>query len=200
MFAALKSQMRPAVAALLFFTLLTGLIYPLALTGMARALFPAQADGTLVMGEGRTVGSALIGQPFTSPAYFWSRPSATSPDGYNAAASSGSNLGPSNPALLQAVAGRIKALRDADPGNALPVPVDIVTASASGLDPHISPAAAAYQAGRVARVRGLNEKEVLRLVAMYTEGRQWGVFGEPRVNVLPLNMALDELAPRTENR
>jgi K+-transporting ATPase ATPase C chain len=187
---------RPAVVLLAAFTLLTGLLYPLVVTGLAQAIFPYQANGSLIRtsgapGIGGTAGSALIGQPFDDPGYFWGRPSATVPFPYNAGASSGSNLGPSNPALVEAVRARLAALREADPGNTQPVPVDLVTASASGLDPHISVAAALYQVPRVARARGLNAEAVRQLVAQQTEDRQFGILGEPRVNVLKLNLALD---------
>ncbi len=172
---------------------IVGVIYPLAVTGIARGFFSHEAEGSMIVEKGQVLGSELIGQPFSDPGYFWSRPSATVPIPYNAAASSGSNLGPTNPVLLDAVAARIEALRAADPGNAAPVPVDLVTSSGSGLDPHISPAAAEYQVERVARARGLEEDTVRALVAQHTEGRQWGVFGDPRVNVLELNVALDAL-------
>jgi K+-transporting ATPase ATPase C chain len=185
------AYLRPAIVLTLALTAVTGLAYPLLVTGAAQLLFPRQANGSLIVQDGKIVGSSLIGQPFDDPRYFWSRPSATSPYPYNAAASSGSNLGPTNPALAEAVKARIAALRAADPGNAAPVPVDLVTASASGLDPHISPAAALYQAGRVARARKAEESAVRKLVEQHTEGRQFGFLGEPRVNVLALNRALD---------
>jgi K+-transporting ATPase ATPase C chain len=193
MFRTLASQLRPALLSLLFFTALTGLLYPAVVTGLAQVLFPAQANGSLILRGGKPVGSELIGQPFSEPKYFWSRPSATSPQPYNAAASGGSNLGPTNPDLERAVAERIRALREADPGNTAPVPVDLVTASGSGLDPHISPAAASYQVPRVARLRGLKEQDLRKLVAEHTEDRQLGVLGEARVNVLRLNLSLDSL-------
>jgi K+-transporting ATPase ATPase C chain len=176
---------------LILMTVITGLIYPAAVTGLAQLIFPAQANGSLIEQGGHAAGSALLGQPFSDPGHFWSRPSATSPYPYNASSSSGSNQGPTNPALAEAVAGRIKALRDADPGNNAPVPVDLVTASASGLDPHISPAAAEYQVNRVAKARGMDPARVRALIAAYTDGRQMGFLGEPGVNVLPLNLALD---------
>jgi K+-transporting ATPase ATPase C chain len=187
------NQVRIATLMLVAMTLLTGVAYPLLVTGLAQLLFPRQAAGSLVIEDGRPVGSALIGQPFSSPGYFWGRPSATAPVPYNASASAGSNLGPLNPALADAVAARIRALRAADPGNRLPVPVDLVTASASGLDPHISPAAAEYQLSRVAARRQLDPARLRRLVAEHTEPRQLGVLGEPRVNVLALNRALDRM-------
>jgi len=167
--------------------------YPLLVTGIAQGIMPTGANGSLIVQDGKQVGSALIGQPFSDPKYFWGRPSATAPFPYNAAASSGSNLGPSNPALAEAVRARIAALRAADPGNGSAVPVDLVTASASGLDPHISAAAAQFQLPRVARARGLSEQRVQQLVADHTEHRQFGILGEPRVNVLRLNLALDAL-------
>jgi len=183
---------RPALVLLLCFTLLTGVAYPLLVTGVALAAFPKQASGSLVSDAHGVRGSELIGQPFADPKYFWGRPSAT-PPAYNAAASSGSNLGPSNPALLEAVKARIAALRAVDPENAAPVPVDLVTASGSGLDPHISPAAALYQARRVAKARNLTAERVRTLVEERVESRDLGVLGEPRVNVLRLNLALDAI-------
>jgi K+-transporting ATPase ATPase C chain len=184
---------KDAFLMLLVLTIVTGVVYPLIVTGIAQGLFPAQANGSLIERDGKAVGSALIGQPFSDPKYFWSRPSATSPMPYNAGASSGSNQGPLNPALADAVKGRIEALRAADPDNKAPVPVDLVTASSSGLDPHISPAAAEYQVGRVAKVRKLAPEKVRALVVENTEDRQLGFLGEPRVNVLRLNLALDAL-------
>lgn len=183
--------LRPALLLLLVLTLLTGVLYPLAVTGLAQALFPGQANGSLIVQGGKAVGSELIGQAFTDPKYFWGRPSATAPFANNAAASGGSNQGPTNPALTEAARQRLEALRAADPGNTAPVPVELVSASGSGLDPHISPAAAAYQVARVARARGLAPADVEKLVAQATEGRQFGLLGEPRVNVLELNLALD---------
>ncbi|PYO52479.1 MAG: potassium-transporting ATPase subunit C [Candidatus Rokuibacteriota bacterium] len=176
---------------LVVLTVVTGIIYPLIVTGIAQAVFPYQANGSLIVKDGKPVGSALIGQPFDDPKYFWSRPSATSPFPDNAGSSSGSNLSPTNPDLVKAVQGRVDALRAADPGNAAPVPVDLVTASGSGLDPHISPAAALYQVPRVAKARGLAPRAVRQLVERHTEGRFLGLLGEPRVNVLALNLALD---------
>ncbi len=185
--------LRPALVILFLLSLLTGLIYPLAVTGIAQLVFPEQADGSLIVQDGQTIGSDLIGQLFDDPAYFWGRLSATGPAPYNAGLSSGSNLGPLNPVLTDAAQARIDALRNADPGNTLPAPVDLVTSSGSGLDPHISPAAAAYQIGRVARARNLSEDQVRVLVEQNTEGRFLGLLGEPRVNVLRLNLALDAL-------
>ncbi len=185
--------LRPALVLFVVLSLLTGLAYPLGVTALARSLFPWQAGGSLILQDGKPVGSALIGQNFTDPGHFWGRLSATTPMPYNAASSGGSNLGPLNPALTDTVKARIEALRAADPGNSAPVPVDLVTASASGLDPEISPAAARYQVARVARARGLAADGVQALVAAHTEGRLWGIFGEPRVNVLRLNLALDVL-------
>jgi len=185
------AQLAPALRMLVIMSVLTGIIYPLVVTGVAKVAFPRAANGSLIVADGKTLGSDLIGQPFDDPKYFWSRPSATSPQPYNGTASSGSNQGPRNPALADAVKDRIKALRDADPGNAAAVPVDLVTASGSGLDPHISVAAAQYQLARVAKARGLAAEQVQRLVAENTEGRTFAVLGEPRVNVLKLNIALD---------
>jgi K+-transporting ATPase ATPase C chain len=184
-------QLRPAVVMLVCLSVLTGLAYPLLVTGMAQLVFPVQANGSLIVRDGRPVGSSLIGQPFDDPRYFWGRPSATAPHAYNAGASTGSNLGPLNPALHDAARRRIDALRAADPGNTAPIPVDLATASGSGLDPHISPAAALYQARRVAAARGLDEAQVRRLLEERVEARQLGFLGEPRVNVLQLNLALD---------
>jgi K+-transporting ATPase KdpC subunit len=189
----MKAQVRPALMALLILTLLTGVIYPLAVTGIAQLVFPYQANGSLLTANGQTVGSALIGQPFDAPKYFWGRPSTTSPYPYNAASSSGSNLGPGNPALMAAVQARITGLKAADRTNTQPIPVDLVTASGSGLDPNISLAAALYQAPRVARLRGLSEVVVTALINRYAQGRQFGFLGELRVNVLELNLALDEI-------
>lgn len=187
----MKTLFRPALSLFVVLSLITGLLYPLLVTGIAKVAFPNEANGSLVERNGKAVGSALIGQNYTEPKYFWGRPSATGPYPNNGQASSGSNLGPANPALIDAVKGRIAALKAADPGNAQAIPVDLVTTSASGLDPHISPAAAAYQLNRVAKARGLPVAVVDTLIAQSTEGRQWGLFGEPRVNVLRLNMALD---------
>lgn len=189
----MKNILRPALVLFFVFTLITGVAYPLLVTGAAQALFPAQASGSLILRDGRPVGSALIGQNFSEPKHFWGRPSATGPMPYNAAASSGSNQGPLNPALTDAVKARVQALRDADPGNTAAVPVDLVTASASGLDPHISPAGARYQANRVAKARGLAPEKVLALVDAQVEQAWLGVLGEARVNVLKLNLALDAL-------
>jgi K+-transporting ATPase KdpC subunit len=186
----MRRQVRYAVGFVVLLTVLTGVIYPLAVTGLAQALFRHQANGSLISDNGELIGSELIGQPFSDPRYFWGRLSATE---YDAAASSGSNYGPTNPALLEAIQARIDALKAVDPDNEQPIPVDLVTASGSGLDPHISIAAAKYQVPRVARYRELNEDEVSALVHRFTEGRQFGVLGEPRVNVLKLNLALDEL-------
>jgi potassium-transporting ATPase KdpC subunit len=184
-------QLRPALMVLLLLTLVTGVAYPLLVTGIAQAVFPSQAQGSLIFKDGKAVGSKLIGQPFDDLKYFWSRPSATSPFADNASSSSGSNLSPTNPDLIKAVQGRVDALHAADPANAAPVPVDLVTASGSGLDPHISPAAALYQVPRVAKARGLQPEAVRQLVERHIEGRFLGFLGEPRVNVLELNLALD---------
>jgi len=189
-------ELRTAIMMLLVLTILTGVIYPLVVTGVAQAVFPAQAAGSLVVKDGKAVGSLLIGQPFDDPKYFWTRLSATSPSAYNAGSSSGSNFGPLSDSLRDAVQARVAALRDAAATPSGPIPVDLVTASASGLDPHVSPAAAYYQVPRVAHVRGLSEERVRTLVREHTEGRQFGVLGEPRVNVLQLNLALDEIAAR----
>ena len=186
-------ELKPALLMLVLFTILTGFVYPFVVTGVAQVVFPYRANGSLIQRDGKAIGSELIGQPFGGAKYFWSRPSATSPYPYNAAASSGSNQGPTNPALTDAVTARIKALRDADPGNTALVPVDLVTASGSGLDPHISPAAAQYQVNRIARARGLDAGAVQAMVDKYTKGRQLGILGEPRVNVLELNLALDAM-------
>jgi K+-transporting ATPase ATPase C chain len=191
----MNTIIRPAVTLFVIMTVLTGIVYPFAVTGLAQLLFPARAAGSLVTAGGQPVGSRLIGQSFSDPKYFWSRPSATSPQPYNAIASSGSNLGPLNPALVDAVKSRIEALKAADPANTLPVPVDLVTTSASGLDPEISLAAANYQAARVARVRGLAPEAVQALIGSHARGRLLGLVGEPRINVLELNLALDTLKP-----
>ena len=182
---------RQSIVMLALLTLVTGVVYPLLATGLAQLLFPHAANGSLIERDGKTVGSELIGQAFSDPKYFWSRPSATAPFPDNSAASSGSNLGPTNPALADAIKQRVEALRAADPGNTAPVPVDLVTASGSGLDPHISPAAAEYQVERVARVRGVPTTDIRKRIVDATEGRTFGLLGEPRVNVLRLNLALD---------
>lgn len=191
-------QLKPALTLIVLFTVLTGLLYPLLVTGIAQVVFPRQANGSFLEKDGKIAGSELIGQPFSDPKYFWSRLSATGPLAYNAGASSGSNYGPLNPALLDAVQKRIKDLKNADPKNAQPIPVDLVTASGSGLDPHISVAAALYQIPRVARNRNVSEASIRSLVDRYTEGRQLGLLGEPRVNVLKLNLALDKGQPLSE--
>src|SRR5512136_1908314 len=184
---------RPAVTLLVAMTALLGIVYPLVITGIAKVAFPRQAEGSLIIKDGKLIGSTLIGQSFSDPKYFWGRPSATTPQPYNGTASSGSNLGPLNPALIDGVKGNAKALHDADPGNTRPIPVDLVTASASGLDPELSPAGARYQAARVARARGIEPAHVEALIASHVQGRTLGFIGEPRVNVLELNLALDQL-------
>jgi potassium-transporting ATPase KdpC subunit len=199
----MPKQLRAAVVSLAFFTVITGLMYPVAITAMAQVVFPYQANGSLIVQDGKVVGSELIGQNFDDRKYFWGRLSATGPLPYTAfngntlTGSSGSNYGPLNPALAEMVQARIDALKAADPDNTLPIPVDLVTASGSGLDPHISPAAAYYQVNRVAKARGFDPARVLALVDKFTEGRQFGLFGEPRVNVLKLNLALDAETGRT---
>lgn len=185
------SIIRPAIVLFALLSALTGLIYPMAVTGAAKAVFPKEAAGSLIVLDGTTVGSKLIGQNFSDPKHFWGRPSATAPQPYNASASGGANQGPLNPALTDAIKARVEALRAADPGNTAPVPVDLVTASASGLDPDISPAAAHYQAARVARVRGVPVEQINALIEKNTQGALWGLLGESRVNVLALNLALD---------
>lgn len=187
----MTKTLRNALGLFLMLTLVTGVAYPLFVTGVSALLMPGKASGSVVMRDGLAMGSALVGQPFSDPAYFWGRPSATSPQPYNGASSTGSNLSPANPALVAAINARVQALREADPGNTAPVPVDLVTASGSGLDPHISPAAALYQVARVARARGMPEDRLRELVAAHIEGRTLGILGEPRVNVLALNLALD---------
>lgn len=191
----MNTLVRPAVMLFLVLTAITGIIYPSVIAGISQLLFPEQASGSLIMKDGRAIGSSLIGQSFTEPKYFWSRLSATTPQPYNGIASGGSNFGPLNPALADAVKARIAALREADPGNTAPVPVDLATASGSGLDPDISVAAAQYQVARVARVRQLDAGTVRNLVAAHTRGKLFGMLGEERVNVLELNLALDALAP-----
>jgi len=191
----LNASIRPALAVFGFMTLLTGVVYPLVVTGIGQAGFGDRAGGSLIVRNGKPIGSSLIGQNFTQAKYFWSRPSATGTMPYNPLATAGSNQGPLNPALVDAVKARIDALRAADPGNGVPIPVDLVTASASGLDPHISVAAAKYQLSRVATVRKLNVATVQALVDKHTDGQFLGIFGEPRVNVLELNLALDAKAP-----
>ncbi len=186
-------MLRPLLTVFAALSVLTGLLYPAIVTGLAKSVFPHEAAGSLIVKDGRTIGSSLIGQPFSEPRYFWGRLSATAPMPYNAAASGGSNLGPSNPALADAARARIEALRAADPGNTAPVPVDLVTASGSGLDPHISQAAAEYQAARVARARGLTLQQVRELIAANTDRPALGVLGDAGVNVLRLNLALDSL-------
>lgn len=187
----MAAHLRSALMVFFILTIVTGVAYPLAVTGIAQLLFPHQANGSLIYKDGKPIGSTLVGQPFDDPKYFWGRPSATAPFPYNASASSGSNLGPTNPVLIETVKTRVAALKAADPRNDAPVPVDLVTASGSGLDPHISPAAAEYQVRRVTRARGAEEGFVRTLVSQHTEGRQMGMLGERRVNVLALNLALD---------
>jgi potassium-transporting ATPase KdpC subunit len=189
----MKTLLRPAISLFVLLTAVTGVFYPLAVTGIVKVAFPEAAAGSLIVKDGKAVGSSLIGQNFTDPKYFWGRPSATGPMPYNATASSGSNQGPLNPALLEAVKGRIDTQKAVDPDNKLPIPADLVNASASGLDPHISPEAAAFQVARVAKHRHVPVADLQTLVSQHTEGRQWGIFGEPRVNVLELNIALDAL-------
>lgn len=184
---------RPVFIIFLLLTVVTGIVYPLLVSGVAQLAFPEKANGSLIRSEGGYAGSELIGQPFDDPKYFWGRLSATPDFPYNAASSSGSNLGPSNPALAEAVKTRVAALQRTDPGNTSPLPIDLVTSSGSGLDPHLSPAAAFYQVPRVARARGLSEDRVRQLVGRFVEPRQWGFLGEPRVNVLKLNLSLDRL-------
>jgi len=191
----MKTLLRPMLSLFVVLSVITGLVYPLVVTGVGRVAFAREASGSLIYKDGKAVGSSLIGQNFDEPKYFWGRLSATAPMPDNGLASGGSNYGPLNPALADAVKARIAALREADPTAVLPVPADLVTASASGLDPEISPAAAAYQITRVAKARGLTPEAVQALVAQNTQGRQWGIFGEPRVNVLKLNLALDGMAP-----
>lgn len=193
-----KQELRPALLMFLVLTVITGALYPLGVTGIAGLLFPNQVDGSLIRKEGEVVGSRLVGQLFDDPKYFWGRPSATGPFPYNASASSGSNLGPANDVLKKAVAERVAALKSADPENTDPAPVDLVTASGSGLDPHITPASAEYQVGRVAKRRGLDEAVVRGLIAGQTEGPQFGVLGEQRVHLLGLNLALDDLTKKSQ--
>lgn len=187
----MAKELRPALVLFVLFSAITGIAYPLLVAAIAQATMPEQANGSLILRQGKPIGSALIGQPFTDSRYFWGRPSATRPQPYDAMASGGTNLGPTNPALVETAKARLAALRAADPGNPSPVPVDLVAASASGLDPHISPAAAEYQVPRVARLRGLDPQRLRGLVAEHTQARQFGLFGEARVNVLQLNLALD---------
>jgi potassium-transporting ATPase KdpC subunit len=192
--------LKTSIIALVLFTVITGVLYPVLVTGLAQVLFPERANGSILRESGKSVGSELIGQPFVSPKYFWSRPSATAPYPYNAGASAGSNFGPLNPALADAAANRVRDLRSADPGNSQLVPVDLVTTSGSGLDPHISVAAAIYQIPRVARERKLERAQVTALVEKFTDHRQFGFLGEPRVNVLQLNLELDKTpSPSREN-
>ena len=191
-----RTQIRPALIIFLLVTVVTGLLYPVLITGIAQVAFPDQANGNLITHDGSVVGSTLIGQPFSSPGYFWGRPSATTPYPYNPEHSTGSNLGPTNPELINVVSARVTALREADPGNNLPVPVDLVTSSASGLDPDISIAAAQYQLSRVAKTRNISETDIAWLIDQNTQKSQFWLFGEARVNVLSLNLALDDLAAR----
>ena len=192
----MKAHFRPCLVLFALLTLLTGVAYPALITVIAQVVFHDQANGSVIFSDGKAVGSDLIGQTFDDPSYFWGRPSATGPTGYNSAASSGSNLGPTNPALLDAIKGRVEAICAAHPDQTTPVPVDLVTASGSGLDPHISPAAAEFQVTRVAKVRGLSEDKVRELIVGNTEDRSFGVLGEPRVNVLRLNLAIDAAGAR----
>jgi potassium-transporting ATPase KdpC subunit len=187
----MRVMLRPLLVLFILLSVLTGVVYPLIVTAIGRTVFPDQVSGSLVMRDGKAVGSSLIGQSFQEPKYFWGRLSATAPMPNNASSSGGSNLGPTNPALIDAVRGRIEALKAADPENSAPVPVDLVTASGSGLDPQISPAAALYQAARVARARHMDPAQVRQIVLAHVQMPQWGIFGEPRVNVLLLNLALD---------
>ncbi|MEX3962256.1 potassium-transporting ATPase subunit KdpC [Paraburkholderia sp. EG286B] len=191
----MNNSVRPVLVLFVLLTVITGGIYPLVVTAVSQAVFSHDANGSLIERNGKPVGSTLIGQQFDAPYYFWGRVSATTPNPYNAQNSGGSNLGPTNPALADEVKGRLAALHDADPSNTAPPPVDLVTSSGSGLDPDITPAAAAYQAARVAKARGLPLDQVDGLIAQHTSGRQFGLFGEPRVNVLTLNLALDEIKP-----
>jgi K+-transporting ATPase ATPase C chain len=187
----IRQQIKPAILALIILSLITGIIYPLCVTGVAKVFFRDKASGSLIYSNGKSIGSVLIGQPFDDQKYFWSRLSATSPVSFNAASSSGSNVGPMNPALIETVKKRINALKSSDPGNSNPIPVDLVTSSASGLDPHISLAAAYYQVPRIARIRGLFQEQVKAIISAHSSGRFLGVLGEPVVNVLELNLALD---------
>lgn len=191
----MKNALRPVLVLFVALTVITGIVYPVIVTAIGQAAFSHQANGSLIEKDGKAVGSEIIGQQFDAPYYFWGRLSATTPNPYAAQGSGGSNLGPTNPALADEVKGRLSALHDADPSNTQPVPVDLVTSSGSGLDPDISPAAAAYQAGRVAKARGLSQEQVDNLIAQNTSGRQLDVLGERRVNVLKLNLALDQLKP-----
>jgi K+-transporting ATPase ATPase C chain len=190
-----KQQIKPAILIFVILSFITGIIYPLLITGAGRMFFPDRANGSLIYRHNKPVGSTLIGQPFDDPKYFWGRLSATAPVPFNPAASSGSNFGPMNPGLIEAVNIRIKALRAADPGNSNLIPVDLVTFSASGLDPHISLAAAYYQLPRVARIRGLTQESLKKIITSHTQGRWLGLIGEPTVNVLELNLALDISLP-----